>query len=65
MNLVGRFLAVRHALVMQHASDREILSAVGHGQREFGWDEWFGDVEGADYLTDSGKEAASKYSEVL
>src|ERR1700722_12317813 len=43
---------------MQHASDREILSALGHGERDFGWDEWFGDVEGADYLTDRGKHAA-------
>jgi hypothetical protein len=43
---------------MQRASDREILSALGYGERSFGWDEWFGDVEGADYLTDRGKQAA-------
>jgi hypothetical protein len=43
---------------MQHDSDREIMSALGHGERKFGWDEWFGDVDGADYLTDHGKQAA-------
>ncbi len=36
------------------------MSAVGHGQREFGWDEWFGDVEGTDYLTDHGRQAAAR-----
>ena len=45
---------------MSHASDREILAALGQGQRNFGWDEWFGDVEGADYLTASGKQAAAR-----
>jgi hypothetical protein len=43
---------------MQHDSDREIMSALGHGEREFGWMEWFGDVDGADYLTDRGKQTA-------
>jgi DNA-binding Lrp family transcriptional regulator len=43
---------------MQRTSDQEILSALGHGERKFGWDEWFGDVDGADYLTDRGKQAA-------
>jgi hypothetical protein len=42
---------------MQHTSDQEILSEIGHGQREFGWSEWFGDVDGADYLTDVGRQA--------
>jgi hypothetical protein len=45
---------------MQHASDQEILRAIGHGQREFGWGEWFGDVEGADYLTDCGSTGAHR-----
>jgi hypothetical protein len=45
---------------MQHGSDREIMSALGHGEREFGWDEWFGDLDGADYLTDCGKQAARR-----
>ena len=43
---------------MQRTSDQEILSAIGHGEREFGWAEWFGDFDGADYLTAAGKEAA-------
>jgi hypothetical protein len=41
-------------------SDSEILSAIGHGQAEFGWDEWFGDVDTADYLTSVGKRAAKR-----
>jgi hypothetical protein len=45
---------------MRRASDQEILSEIGHGQREFGWDEWFGDVDGADYLTDGGRQAARR-----
>lgn len=45
---------------MSTASDSEILSAIGHGRAEFGWNEWFGDVDGADYLTGSGKEAARR-----
>ena len=43
---------------MLRTSDQEILSAIGHGEREFGWAEWFGDVDGADYLTSAGREAA-------
>ena len=43
---------------MQRTSDQEILPALGHGERKFGWDEWFGDVDGTDYLTDRGKQAA-------
>jgi hypothetical protein len=45
---------------MRAGSDSEILSAIGHGHAEFGWGEWFGDVDGADYLTDLGKETASR-----
>ena len=45
---------------MQHTSDQEILSEIGHGQREFGWSEWFGDVDGADYLTDAGRQATRR-----
>jgi hypothetical protein len=45
---------------MPHASDQEILSEIGHGQREFGWSEWFGDVDGAGYLTDGGRQAARR-----
>lgn len=45
---------------VQRASDDEIMSALGHGQREFGWDVWFGDVEHADYLTDVGREVARR-----
>lgn len=45
---------------MPTASDSEILSAIGHGQAEFGWDEWFGDVDAADYLTSVGKQAARR-----
>jgi hypothetical protein len=39
---------------MPTRSDSEILSAIGHGQAEFGWDEWFGDIDTADYLTSVG-----------
>jgi hypothetical protein len=49
---------------MQRTSDQEILSALGHGERKFGWDEWFGDVAGADYLTDRGKQAARQRSRI-
>lgn len=45
---------------MQHETNQEIISAVGHGRRELGWDEWFGDIEGAQYLTDCGKQAARR-----
>lgn len=45
---------------MQRASDEEILRAIGHGEREFGWAEWFGDVDGTSYLTDLGKAAARR-----
>jgi hypothetical protein len=45
---------------MKHTSDQEILSEIGHGQREFGWSEWFGDVDGASYLTDDGRQAARR-----
>jgi hypothetical protein len=45
---------------MQHASDQDILSALGHGQAKFGWAEWFGNVDGADYLTEHGKQAARR-----
>lgn len=36
------------------------MSAIGHGDREFDWDVWFGDVNGADYLTEAGREAARR-----
>ena len=36
------------------------MSAIGHGHREFDWDVWFGDLDGADYLTEVGKEAARR-----
>jgi hypothetical protein len=45
---------------MQRTPDQEILSQIGHGQREFEWSEWFGDVDGADYLTDVGRQAARR-----
>jgi hypothetical protein len=45
---------------MQRTPDLEILSEIGHGQRKFEWSEWFGDVDGADYLTDVGKQAARR-----
>jgi hypothetical protein len=45
---------------MPNSSDSEILSAIGHGQTEFGWNEWFGDVDTASYLTSSGKQAARR-----
>ena len=45
---------------MQLSPDHEIMSAVGHGDREFDWDVWFGDVDGADYLTEAGREAARR-----
>jgi hypothetical protein len=37
------------------ASDIEILSVLSHDRPEFGWSEWFGDVDAADYLTSGGK----------
>jgi hypothetical protein len=45
---------------MRHASDQEILSEIGHGQRRFGWNEWFGDVDGAGYLTEGGRQVARR-----
>jgi hypothetical protein len=45
---------------VQPSSDQEIMSAIGHGHREFDWDVWFGDVDGAAYLTEVGREAARR-----
>jgi hypothetical protein len=45
---------------MRYASDQEILSEIGHGEREFGWNEWFGDVDGAGYLTEGGRQVARR-----
>jgi hypothetical protein len=42
---------------VQRPSDEEIISAIGHGHREF---DWFGDLDGANYLTEVGKEAARR-----
>jgi hypothetical protein len=36
------------------------MSAIGHGHRKFDWDVWFGDVDGAAYLTEVGKAAARR-----
>ena len=50
---------------MQRTPDQEILAEIGHGQRKFEWSEWFGDVDGADYLTDAGRQAARRAIEDL
>lgn len=43
-----------------HPSDLDAWRAIDHGQRPLDWQAWFGQPEGADYLTEAGKEVASR-----
>lgn len=36
-------------------ADRDTWRAIEHGERPIDWEAWFGDPDGADYLTDEGK----------
>lgn len=38
-----------------HEADLDVWRAIDHGERPIDWAAWFGDPDGADYLTDEGK----------
>lgn len=43
-----------------HEADRDEWRAIDHGERPIDWDAWFGHPDGADYLTDDGKQVTRR-----
>lgn len=41
-------------------ADTDIWRAINHGERQIDWDAWFGHPDGADYLTDEGKQVRQR-----
>ncbi|GAA3536854.1 hypothetical protein [Kribbella ginsengisoli] len=43
-----------------HSADRDVWRAIDRGERPLDWPAWFGQPEGADYLTPAGKDTAER-----
>ncbi|MFD7894559.1 hypothetical protein [Streptomyces sp. NPDC059743] len=43
-----------------HPQDQEIWRAIYHGDREIDWAAWFGQADGADYLSEAGHELTAR-----